>query len=301
MLGSTSSTHKPPRKIRGPEQNPRKVSGLVAWYDFSDTTTLWVERDSFTTQVASNGDSIGRIQNKATGGARMGEFLRATNNAERPTYQSGWGRFDGSNDSLWGYGTSESVGKTQGTASGKFSDVQLNPNDLTIFAVVNADSSSIGADGYILAISGTATNDNAEDVTIVLRHESSTNDIVYGAAYESETDVEINSGTNLAASATLIRVETSGSFGGTARIFLNDDTLPDVAGDITNDQSRVLEQTQHNLHGFCIGELITSAIGQVGTGLFDGDIGEILIYNRVLKSLEVSNIKKGLGNKWSLW
>ena len=299
MLGSTNSARQSSRKLhRTPDAgyNPKRVRGLVAWYDFKDKSTQWIERDSYTTQVTSNGNSIGRIQNKATGGARMGEFIRATNDAERPTHQGGFGRFDGSNDSLYGYGTAATTGKTHGTLSSKFSDVKLDPLNLSMFVVVNADSSSISGDGYMVCISGTATNSDSEDITIVLRHESSTNDTVYGVSYENETDQELNSGTNLPATKSLLALVCHK---GEAKVYLNG--TADGDAELSNSQNRILQQTSHNLHGFCIGEIITGALGQVDSGFFDGDIGEVLVYNRSVNDNERTDITSYLNSKWSIY
>ena len=79
---------------------PASISGLVAWYDFSDAATLFTD-SARTTPVASDGDVIGGLKDKS---ASANHFSSAT--TARPLYKTGIqngksiGRGDGSNDSM---------------------------------------------------------------------------------------------------------------------------------------------------------------------------------------------------------
>ena len=79
---------------------PASISGLVAWYDFSDAATLFAD-SARTTPVASDGDAIGGLADKS---ASANHFSSTT--TARPLYKTNIqngksiGRGDGSNDSM---------------------------------------------------------------------------------------------------------------------------------------------------------------------------------------------------------
>lgn len=63
--------------------SPTDITGLVAWYDFSDITTLYQD-SAKTTPVASDGDPIGYIVDKGPNGY---DLLQATS-TQKPTYKT---------------------------------------------------------------------------------------------------------------------------------------------------------------------------------------------------------------------
>ncbi len=79
---------------------PASVSGLVAWYDFSDASTLYT--DAGTTRVSADGDAIYQVNDKS-GNANN---LTQTTAADRPQFKTGilagrpLARFDATSDFL---------------------------------------------------------------------------------------------------------------------------------------------------------------------------------------------------------
>ena len=80
---------------------PTEISGLAVWFNFADLESMWTDTNG-TTQVASDGDLIARIDDKSGNG---NELTQATSDA-RPTYKTAIknglsvGRFDGVDDTL---------------------------------------------------------------------------------------------------------------------------------------------------------------------------------------------------------
>tara|TARA_Y100000593_G_C4238194_1_gene300704 strand:+ start:98 stop:1018 length:921 start_codon:yes stop_codon:yes gene_type:complete len=277
--------------------SPRNIHDLIAWYDFVDRTTQWQETSSFTTQVTSNSDPIGRIKNKATGSNRLGDFLRASFNGDRPLWQNGYAKFDGSSDSLYGYGSSTAYGAVPGNNNGYFSDAIIDPHNISAFVIVNSDSATVSSDEIVFAISGTATNDSEENIGIALKHEAGSDDPELVIDYESETNDELQFTTGMPSSVKLLYTITGA---GTNNTLFYRNNSADGSGTIANTGSRILNFT-HNKHGFCIGEAITGSTGQVGALHYDGAIGEVIIYNRAINARELDIVKAYFNAKYSLW
>lgn len=77
--------------------SPAETSGLVAWYDPSDLSSLFQD-PAGTIPIASSGDPIGLMMDKSGNGRHMVQSAQAS----RPTYETDgsyhWVRFDGVDD-----------------------------------------------------------------------------------------------------------------------------------------------------------------------------------------------------------
>lgn len=113
-------------------------SALVAWYDFSDLTTLF-QNTIGTTPVASSGDPIHRINDKSGNG----HYLLSDGTAGHgPIYTTGsglaWGAFNGSTQYL-SSATSGSVSITDGSGQHSAGAAVLFSNNTGTQSAVDAD------------------------------------------------------------------------------------------------------------------------------------------------------------------
>ena len=81
--------------------SPLNISGLVSWYDASDTSTLW-EDSARTTPAADNADVIGAWDDKSGNGYHATQATTINKPTLRTNVQNGKNaiRFDGSDDFL---------------------------------------------------------------------------------------------------------------------------------------------------------------------------------------------------------
>ena len=169
---------------------PSQLANLIGWWDFTDETTMYVDVDSYDTNVSSDGDSIGRIKNKCTNSNRLGDYLCSPADSKRPTWNTGgtpgytrnrttYGIFDGSDDVLIGRqnrdigsGTNQAhflngggVGSTSGdNTTAKFSDAVITPNNISVIIVAASDEAVDDSDANRLMLNIVGhTNSDTDD------------------------------------------------------------------------------------------------------------------------------------------
>jgi hypothetical protein len=114
----------------------------LAWYDFTDATTMYV--DGGVTNVASDGNAIYRITNKsnASGGDRYTTYIQQQTSAFRPTYKidgqgsKSYANFDGNNDFLGGNRNTTQTKVGNAGSSNNFSDQNsIQSDEIAVFFV----------------------------------------------------------------------------------------------------------------------------------------------------------------------
>jgi len=139
--------------------DPLDINFMLLWWDFTDSTQLFQEVDSFTTAADANNDLIGRVKNKAITAqtnlgvpdvSRIGTFGRADADNHRPSFKTGgangysYAQFDST-------GVPSAIVTKQGSGFGSHDDgdnlmgsSELNPiistGALTILTVAEADN-----------------------------------------------------------------------------------------------------------------------------------------------------------------
>ena len=240
--------------------SPLFISGLVAWWDFSDVASLWKDT-ARTDPVTADGDAIAGVADKSGNGYHLSQ---ATVGA-RPTYKVANGlpvaRFDGG----------DYLEKTSG-----FFNFATN-DTITAFAVVDADSS---ADSTIFQVtSGVAYNTGPEFRT-------------QGAAVgpywriNDTVGMKINQDGPTAVPWTGMRV-----FG--MRWNAADTTMPAwIEG--------VPFAGPSGAPGVSSSVLIRLTVGARvdGTLAFTGDLGSVIMYDPVLTSARVNIVGSGLASRY---
>jgi hypothetical protein len=262
--------------------DPRSISGLEGWWDFSDPATLYT--DSGTSLVSADGDVIGQANDKS-GNSR---HFRQTDNTMRGTYQTGEKaglsvlRLDGVNDYLVNTALASAFDFLHTGGSTVFMVIKVglvsNPNtyyylidNMTLAGSTGArrgydiyyDDSGGRNDAYVHFIAGTgivvlnAANNRAPAQTWV------TNSIVSDPANAT------------AASRSFIRKNGTDPVNNNANTGTTSGTSATYA-------------------------LTIGAAGGDGGNPCPCDIGEILIYSRALPDADRSAVGNYLLGKWAI-
>ena len=255
------------------EWSPGYISQLIGWWDFSDLSTMFQERDgTFVTPCVAQSDPIGSIKNKAmphSGGRhtpnnRIGSYLYASSDSERPllgTHPS-FGRphaiFDGTDDHLICEHDDDGGGVTGGISGSVLSNVNLDLANMTYVVVLQSDNASISSsDDVIFVMQSSAAYVSAyydvgnQDFEMISNGKTVTSTSNFGNSLQTFTVISAND------AATIYRNGAAeGSSTGSDWFSTGDST-----GDFEND---------HNV--FVIGENYRGANGQLTGKNFDGKI-----------------------------
>jgi len=292
--------------------SPGSISQLIGWWDFSDLSTMFQERDgTFVTPCAATSDPIGSIKNKAmphNGGAatpnnRIGSYLFASSDSERPLLSThpGHGRpqaiFDGTDDHLRcerDDGTDGGV--VGGVSASVLSSASLDATAMTFMVVVDADNSSISTQDDTIFQLGYIDSGGSTGYKVKCYFDKDTQDFEcnVGDGVGKTIVSDNNFGTNLQSfivasgneAATIYRNGTAeGSVSGSTDWYSTGDT----AGDLTS--------ADHL--GFFVGESYRGGgAGTMNGHNFDGRICEIIVYNKTLSTREITLLNNYIQSKW---
>lgn len=301
--GDTITTH---------PQDESIVSGLLAWWDFTDVDQLYQTRTSYDTAVSSDSDLIGRCKNKANPALtalKIGNFVRADQVNNRPTYKTGganghsYALFDGSNTGLacrsestdWGAHTTDKLGS-----------LPIANTSLNMWIIGEpADNDSDGVDEVVLSYYGYRGIDTSyadeEQVTQFIFSREDDEDLKASWLLSSTGSINPPVPTNLitatatanhwnSSETTIINIDGRSGVG-VSSIYTNGvrDT-PQTLYDTTPAHSSFVRQegiiTLNNIDwddtkvtSFGIGGVVSDTGAISSSQMFEGKIYEILIYS----------------------
>jgi len=274
------------------------TTNLIGWWDFSDASQMYVEKDAYTTNVSSDGDAIGRIKNKAET-TPLGNFLRASSDLERPLYKTGgsngksYALFDGVNDHLLG---KKDSGTDYGAVSGSaFSTAEVAQNAVSMLIVVSFTSATASGNEKIVTITG---RDSGGGINQVLAQRTSSEDLQgFIFSHDDANDSVIFNDSDWVDSTALASlVFESGTNKGIA--------YKNGTADSNNSDTILCNNTMlfngNALDGILIGENLNTTWGPSGFNV-PASIYEILIYNEAMSDANRQTVETYLNTKYSIY
>ena len=270
--------------------NSKSTTNLIAWYDFSDASTIF--EDTAGTDPAETGDTIEHVTNKAYDGLgasskALNKFI-ITTTTKRPTwtYSSGVGyaTFDGTDDLLQ---SSIIAGQV---STGKMSGSDLLMDSFTISIIVKRSTSATPS--AMLQMNAFSDTDR-RDASIVL--DSRDGYVMWSPQVDRNV---VSSGT--ASTTDIVHYTIMGGSDNTSanvtRIFRNGVQIGSTStGDWTGDN---LDLTANNVNVmFTLGD----GRNYAGTGeAYSGRIYEYIQYDKALTKLQFAQLNGYYGQKYNL-
>ena len=291
--------------------SPNFISDLIGWWDFTDIGTMHQEIDGSFTTPSTQLTPIGTIKNKSTHTDRLGAYLYAESDDGRPNlrYHPSQGhftaQFDGDDEYLLAEEDGEtSSGASDGTVTGGttgsvLSTATIDLQNYTAVVVCKPNSATPDADETIFTLGGDSSDTSGEFVLMDFKHETSSgadnDDFVHLVSHQSSTtDMSITSSANIATDVNVFMVKATESGGNRCRLYLNG-TLDVTQG--TWESSEAITFTEDH-SAICIGTGYRFTHGLVLNTKFDGDVYEVLFYNKTLTDAEVTDLNNYLVSKY---
>jgi len=278
-----------------PLVDPTSVEELILWLDFSDATTMYTTHDSYNTNVSSDGDSIGRIKNKAAiATTDLGYFAKQATATYQPTYKTGGD--NGHSYGLFADGDQGLIAQSTSIATGAFganflSTTKLDMQNHTFVIVASSTVADISSPDNILSFVGHETDDESTFRRIQIFKETS-DSFSIDYEYEGETTEDINGGasnTNTTDVSVHFFIGGTTSAGVTSAGALYGDTFKNNGGGqaaeaIANDAVMdFLPSGGGATDGYQVGGYIgTDGSFTAGSGGWQGKIYEVLAYAQAI-------------------
>tara|TARA_R100000773_G_scaffold15423_1_gene14021 strand:+ start:376 stop:1257 length:882 start_codon:yes stop_codon:yes gene_type:complete len=275
--------------------SPEQINGLMAWFDFTDITTVFKDDGSGGFATPSHGENISKVTNKAATFAssfRINDFVTQTISSKQPTIS--FSRVNGLNAMNFTAGGDylESNKSTGNVATNQMSLAQLDADKFTAFVVYKKDGPQI---------SGSSANDDefVFGFQDPLRKsagwvcDAGDDHIKYHFTYNSSDNTVIDSNTAWPSSNFeywSLRSDSEPR----QRIYKNGIVKATTTTDFSF-QDKIL-----TANSSFIEFTIASGFGH-GTGRqFTGEIAEIIMYTQVLTDEQFNNVNNYLSSKYAL-
>ena len=318
-----------------PTQSEGKI--LVAWYDFTDITQLYQEKNSISgTQVASDGDAIGSCVNKCMPLSGhpdpIGFFISAITDGKRPIFKTG----GAGGNSYAEFTAGENmglVGRSKGTSNnfgGVTTDIlsintKLDNSNLTIFIIGEPfDNDTDGADEIGFSYFGYNEEfDPPEDATVSFTMERQDDDDIDAVWNLGEGPVSPNTinSTNpeihwSSGKASVITVATD-KFASSSNTFTNqieansaqtvfnsrdDNGIPEVLhqdGIASFDHTSAGTNNSSLISSIAVGGRVLSD-GTIHDSSFEGKIYEVCVFRQTLEESDRSALIAYFMGKYNL-
>ena len=280
--------------------SPEQITGLMAWFDFTDITTVFKDDGSGGYETPSDGENISKVINKAatfSSTTRINDFVAQATTGSQPPIN--FGRVNGlsainfsDNDYL------ESNISTGNVATNQMSLTDLDMDKYTVFVVYKASSATITGsdhlnDQFVFAFQDPFRKSKGWVCDAGDDH------IKFHFNYTNSDSKVIDSNTAWPTSS----FEYWGLRSNNTpqqRIYKNGSVLATTTVDYSSFDAVLM--INNSFIEFTIGSGFGhTSFGGPGTGRqFNGEIAEIIMYKRVLSDDEFDNVNNYLSSKYAI-
>lgn len=291
------------------------ISDHVGHWDFTDASSLKQLRNN-TTAVTADGNPIGRVNNLAPGdasGDKLGAFMRAgADDTTRPTYKTdgimgkSYAKFETLQGLRTGFFNSATCDDDGGETATKFSDLEFNQYSSTIFFVLNHDLESISTSGdHFMVMRGNDLTGGTGLASIQYYRSAAGDDATRAwSTSAAEGSAYVVSPDAFGSNTKLVMVKTGPGLDGME--LYEDGTLKDTAGAANQLATKKIYFDENDNSGWyqaAIGTSYFQANGTINATASDdweGDIYEILVYNKVLSADEITQVETYITSKYGI-
>ena len=299
------------------QNDPSWIDGLVLWYDFSNETTMCIDRNG-TVPVTANNDQVRWARNIANGDANgniLGNFARSeavgsqyggifrTGGINGQSYvQFAETNADNSHGLRSGFIAADAT-VDGGVATNKFSDVTLDVDNLTIIQILKHDDAVIENNDVSFFVNGYAAT-GGDTSSCMYISQKMAGDEKFSTGY-----VFISGGLDIQASVandtldTNVHAMVTRSRSGTNNMTLQVDGVVQTDTDTPGDRTMKFDRST-GIPSSLSGSAFYSIGGSFQTGTmiksWQGAIYETIVYNRFLSDDELASLEVYFTEKYGI-